>query len=355
MEKVLCYTEPDKPPQRICLDTNTEETLSFLEHMSKSVLPKRFHNGKPTAWIHRQKNRPPFIGRYAGFEDIDEFSAAPALVLAALYDRAKDAMGTAPPAINFPNWSPTAFQTLFELGFFEIIGHSPAERITEIYDRKAESAYKISKILSGHNANSLEEASDTILELLRYLEIDPDLSDELIIDINTAVSEAMINVSKHAYPDWLLKEDGEVQPKKWWMSARADKSSNKLTIVVYDQGATIPGTLPERDWYREALESLMGLVSPGFDLENRKRTMDHEFISYSMKKGKTQTGVAERGLGLPQMQELIDTCSDGTLSILSRQGLYKYARQLGVHKRLLPTALEGTLIQWELSLPVGGR
>ena len=54
---------------------------------------------------------------------------------------------------------------------------------------------------------------------------------------------------------------------------------------------------------------------------------------------------------LDEMQSLIDICPDGTLSILSRRGLYKYGKGMGVFKRSLDYELEGTLIEWELTLP----
>ena len=138
------------------------------------------------------------------------------------------------------------------------------------------------------------------------------------------------------------------------MSARADRGSNKLTIVVYDQGATIPGTLPHRDWFQRQVSSIMKAIIPSFDY-GKQRTIDHEFINYSMKKGKTQTGDAQRGLGLPQMRDLIDICPDGTLSVVSRQGLYRYAKGTGVFKCPLKIGLDGTLIEWELTLPRGNQ
>lgn len=239
------------------------------------------------------------------------------------------------------------------MGFFEVIGHAPAERIKEVYQEKLDISYKISKILSGKNADELEVASDILLELLNYLSLAPEMSEDLIIDINSAVSEAMINVARHAYPDDFIKQTDGVCLGKWWMSAKADKSTNTLTIVIYDQGATIPGTLPRRQWYQETIEAVMKAIIPDFDAANRRHTIDHEFINFSMKKGKTQTGNARRGLGLPQMQELIDICPDGTISIVSRQGIYKYAKNIGVFKQALAVELEGTLIEWKLTLPEG--
>lgn len=349
VEKARCLKPPSFPPSVLCFENNLNETLQFLNTLRSAIDPKVLTGKKKAKWIERPQNRVPRIRRYFDFEKITQFSTAPALVLAAGYDRAKIASGRVPPAVNFPNWSAEAFQTLYEIGFFEIIGHAPAERIKEVYTEKQDISYQVSKILSGRNADELEDASNVILELLNYLSVAPELSEHLITDINSAVSEAMVNVARHAYPDEIQLQ--ALGLGKWWMSAKADKAENTLTIVIYDQGATIPGTLPKREWFQKTIGDVMTAIIPNFDVENRKRMIDHEFINYSMKKGNTQTGNVRRGLGLPQMQDLIDTCPDGTISIISRQGLYKYAKNVGIFKKPLATELEGTLIEWELTLP----
>lgn len=353
VEKAVCLSAPIHPPAVLSFEENLNETLEFLSKVRAGIHKRPSRRNRKVNWIERRPNKLPRIRKYFDFKNIEKFGTAPALIVAAAYDRGKVATGEVPPAVNFPNWSPEAFQTLYEMGFFEVIGHAPAERIKEVYQEKLDISYKISKILSGKNADELEVASDILLELLNYLSLAPEMSEDLIIDINSAVSEAMINVARHAYPDDFIKQTDGVCLGKWWMSAKADKSTNTLTIVIYDQGATIPGTLPRRQWYQETIEAVMKAIIPDFDAANRRHTIDHEFINFSMKKGKTQTGNARRGLGLPQMQELIDICPDGTISIVSRQGIYKYAKNIGVFKQALAVELEGTLIEWKLTLPEG--
>lgn len=353
VEIVQCLNPPLDPPSVLCFHKNTDETLNFMRILRDGIKGKPKNKTKTLYWIKRPKGRVPQIKRYFDFSKINDLSPAAALVLGAIYQRGRHASGEVPPAIDFPNWNPQAFQTFYEIGFFEIIGHAPAERVKEVYEEKQDNSYKVSKTITGKNADSLEEASDVISELLDYLAVTSELSNKLIPEINSAVSEAMINVARHAYPDEFLDSLSIICLKKWWMTARANRADNSLTIAVYDQGATIPGTLPKRDWYKEKFEILMKPFVSDFDYENRRRTIDHEFINYSMKEGKTQTGEARRGLGLPQMQELIDQCSDGTLSIISRNGLYKYSKGIGVHKRSIEIDLEGTLIEWKLALPKG--
>ena len=351
VEEAVFYGKPRLPPEIICFDENTDPTLQFLDDLRTSVVSKKDAKKKKSDWVDRRGRGLPKLKSYYDFSHIDTFSTGPALVIGALYERAKDAVGKVPPAIDFPNWSPQAFQTLYEIGFFEIIGHAPAEKIREVYVEKKDALYKVSKILTGTNADGLEDASNVILELLDYLSLNPDVAGELITDINSAVSEAMINVARHAYPEQFIEMSPNVCLRQWWMSAKANKCDNTLTIAIYDQGATIPGTLPRREWFYETVGAAMSALVPNYERGRESGTIDHEFINYSMKKGKTQTKDARRGLGLPQMQGLIDICPDGTLSILSRRGLYKYGKNVGVFKRSLDCGLEGTLVEWELTLP----
>jgi anti-sigma regulatory factor (Ser/Thr protein kinase) len=353
VESVVCLLPPRRPPEILCLRENTDATLVFLQKLNQTVSGQPKKKSLKSNWIDRKPNRPPQIKGYTEFSEIAVFATAPALILAAVYERAKVASGEVPPAVNFPNWSPQAFQTLYEIGFFEIIGHAPAEKIREVYVEKQDTSYKVAKTLTGTNADGLKEASDVICELLDYLSIDESTGEDLIAEINSAVSEAMINVARHAYSDSFISQSSKVCLKKWWMSAKADKSDNSLTIAFYDQGETIPGTLPRREWYQETIETAMRSMIPNFVYASQQRSIDHEYINYSMKKGNTQTGESRRGLGLPQMQDLIDLCPDGTLSILSRQGLYRYDKDIGIYKRKLQIALEGTLVEWKLILPKG--
>jgi anti-sigma regulatory factor (Ser/Thr protein kinase) len=352
VELAICLEPKRTPPEKLCISENLEETLKFFKSLKK-ILTKGHQKAKPPSsfWVDRPRNGPPIITRFFDFSEISRLGTAPAVVMTALYDTARITSGSIPPAVNFSDWSPQSFQTLYEIGFFDLIGHAPASQVVEVYEEKYNSAYRVSKVLSGENADGLEQASNIVADLLEFLSVDIRISEVLIPEINSAVSEAMINVARHAYPNKASYQNGEYPIRKWWMSARADQRSNTLAIVVYDRGATIPGTLPHKEWYKQLVQSIMSSFLGDFDYANHRHLFDHEYINYSMKEGKTQTSDARRGLGLPQMQRLIDECRDGTLSILSRNGLYKYGKSLGVHKQMLKTGIEGTLIEWQLTLP----
>jgi anti-sigma regulatory factor (Ser/Thr protein kinase) len=290
----------------------------------------------------------PIIKSYFDFGTIENLSTAAALVITSVYDRAKRLCGSVPPAINLEDWGDDAFKVFYEIGFFELIGHvhgaHPSVRYHDIDDGR----YRLMQIMSGQNANELEDVADGISGLLEYLGHGNASLGDLSVEINGALGEAMINVARHAYPPEYKAKTFQRSVGRWWITGRADRDSNTLTIVVYDQGATIPGTLPRRVWFKELIDYIKRTIvyadAPNVNL-------DHEYIAYSMRRGKTQTLEPGRGEGLPQMQELIDFCGSGWLRIFSRSGAYSYDSAGGVTKLKLPIPIEGTLVEWELKLP----
>jgi hypothetical protein len=350
-EVAVCRIQPMPPPEQIDFDQNIIPTLDFLKSVRDRVGKKKTAGSRRLSWIRRYQNRPPQIGAFYDFGLIKNLAVAPALVVAASYDRAKRIVGTTPPAVNYTKWGQSALQTFYEIGFFDLIGQKQNNALVAEYERKASNQIKIVKAISGINANGLEHCSREISSLLDFLELDNEAVEFYIPEINTAISEAMINVAKHAYPEQYVSDSPYDTVNQWWMTARADRHASSITIVVYDQGASIPGTLPRRGWFKDIIQEFMEIFVQGFEYSEEARHMDHHYINYSMKPGKTQTKERERGLGLPQMRELIDQCKGGSLTIVSRSGLYRYSKHAGIESKLLPVELEGTLIEWHLSLP----
>jgi hypothetical protein len=350
-EIVVCRKPPMLPPNDINFGQNIDQTLEFLKLVRERIGRKRRAGSRPLTWIRRYKNRRSQIGAFYDYSVIQCLAVGPALVMAASYDRARRLVGKTPPAINYASWGASAIQTFFEIGFFDLIGQTENPAIVLEYNNKASNEIKIIKAISGINANGLEGCSMAIASLLVFLRLSDDDRDFYVPEINTAISEAMINVAKHAYPQDYVKNSNYDTLNQWWMTARADRANSSITIAVYDQGASIPGTLPSRGWFKNAVQAHMELLIPGFRHSADYRKMDPEYINFSMKPGKTQTNDRQRGLGLPQMQELIDQCNGGSLTVLSRSGYYRYNKHSGIEKKFLAVELEGTLIEWHLSLP----
>jgi len=155
----------------------------------------------------------------------------------------------------------------------------------------------------------------------------------------------MINVARHAYPEDF--ESPFDQVKRWWIAASANRVERKLNVVVYDQGASIPRTLPKQSWTSK-INHLFGIATGS--VPNVQYPHDAEYIAFAMDEGRTSTYEPGRGEGLPQMKEFVQICGGGSLTILSRGGKCVYRPDF-LTKEPLVVPIDGTLIEWEIHLP----
>jgi hypothetical protein len=118
------------------------------------------------------------------------------------------------------------------------------------------------------------------------------------------LSEAITNVSHHAYP---VVDRFSMQ--YWWLSASYDRDVRELTIVFYDHGVGIPVTLPNSRW--------KGMIRRLFN------KADSAAIKTAMAIGRTRTLREERGKGLNNFISFGRGHKEGALAIYSRRGLYK--------------------------------
>ena len=347
IENVVSENLPKVPPSILCFEKNSAETLRFLDgwrNSFRSIKPSEAH--KKFEWFKAPKSggSKRRITSYSDFSQISELSASAALILTAEYDRVAHLIGDVPPTINLDEWDTTVFRSLFEIGFFEVLKLS--QDVADQYVTSGD--VKTMRIVSGSNASELALASSGIQSLSAFIDEESPISEDVEVALNNALSEAMINVSKHAYPD-----DHEFRYRhidKWWVTASADRVKRVLTIVIYDQGASIPVTFPKKTLSKSVLDYLTSALrlSPEFEFEN-----DGAYIEGAMMPGKSQTGQSFRGLGLPEMKDLVDICGDGSLRIFSRGGecYYRAGDRLERHSR--QESAGGTLIEWKLFLPKG--
>lgn len=345
IERLIAINAPICPPSNICFSTNGDESVEFLNNWRNRFRSiQQFTSPSGSSWT--QEPRKPRglrqISSYYDFSSIENLSTAAALILTAEYDRVASIIRSVPPAINLNDWHPAVFKKLYEIGFFEIVGL--AKDVADRY--RTDGDVRSMRIFSGSNATDLDIASDAILELSKFVDTEGPLTEDVTLALNNALSEAMINVAKHAYPD-----DHDFRYKhvdKWWVTASADKGSRELTIVIYDQGASIPVTFPRKDFSERVASFLKETISltPKFDFQN-----DSVYIEGAMRPGKSQTNQKHRGLGLPEMKDLIDICGDGSLIIISRGGECKYVPNKPISKKSRPHSIGGTLIEWTLRLP----
>lgn len=151
----------------------------------------------------------------------------------------------------------------------------------------------------------------------------------------------MTNVAQHAYPD--PQKDIDIY-QAWWMSGSFDTQTRLLTVMFYDQGVTIPASLPQSKLWG----AIKGMINPG--------STDGEQISAAFEVGRSRTKEAHRGKGVAQLLHPLHVCSRGALRIISRRGVYVSNcenGQMECEVSNTKSALEGTFIEWKLYLAKG--
>ncbi|KRS11031.1 hypothetical protein XM53_18300 [Roseovarius atlanticus] len=280
---------------------------------------------------------------YFDFSVIENLSPAVALVMTAEYHRAAEIIGSAPPAIELDKWSDAAFLPLFRLGFFEAIGQLEESEL-DLVD--SDDVFYL-RALSGKSGTDLERISKALLELIASLD-GSRLSRDTRMALNSALGEAMVNVSKWAYPsdyEYAFPNLG-----KFWVTASVDGRNNLLTVSIYDQGISIPVSYPRQPLKEKAWEYLKSLLSSEGEFKFQD---DSAYIDCAMRFGNSHSDLEYRGQGLPQMKELIDTVENGCLTICSRGGLWQYEHGRSTVRKSFPNSIGGTLIEWKLKLSEG--
>tara|TARA_R110002126_G_scaffold203115_1_gene350463 strand:+ start:456 stop:1445 length:990 start_codon:yes stop_codon:yes gene_type:complete len=323
------------------LDQNTAETLKFLDRLRRRLLWGSSKND--VKWLNNE-NGAPWVGTYLDFSQIEYISASVALILAAEYERAVEATKIPPPVINIHEWQQSVFDRFFELGFFSIVRLSRIEEGGHVVSNQDRMTLRF---LSGSDASEAEAADLRLLELAEFIDPDHELPASIAVPINTALSEAMVNVRMHAYPSWHHFQFRPVN--RWWLTGTADRTTRTLTISIYDQGASIPITYDRlakpagiEKFIRDRLDLLM---TP------KPYASDAVHIESAMRYGNSQSERPNRGKGLPQMQDAIERCGEGRLNVHSRGGRYAYATSTKTVLDTFKHSVGGTLIEWIIRLP----
>jgi len=157
------------------------------------------------------------------------------------------------------------------------------------------------------------------------------------------LTEAMTNVSQHAYPeDWDVGAI-KVIKKGWWMLGHINKLRKELKIMIVDQGIGIPRSLPRT--HKDVIPMLLAAL--------KLDASDGAMIHAAMEVGRSRMGQTHRGKGLNDLKQIIDLCQAGTLRILSKKGEYVYRVRNGKSVSLAQghdLALNGTLVEWTIPL-----
>ena len=273
--------------------------------------------------IRRRSGRRRNERTYIDFTPIRTVSPSGALVLAAELDRWNSLPGRSRfRRADTNKWAPSVRRLLGQMGFFELLG------LDHLPDTAAGGARYI-KFRSGTRVDG------AAFEELRTLDLEPVVSVPKTKLLFAAVTEAMTNVVHHAY------KTADPGPMKWWLSAA--HQGGEIAILIYDQGAGIPKTLP------------LTLGERARDLlPDDWATHDGKMIEAAHSLSKSGTREPHRGSGLGRdVRRYIEEHEGlGEYRVISGRGEYTVPAGKDAEGQVKshPRALQGTLIEWRLTL-----
>ncbi|CQH25220.1 hypothetical protein ACQIBV_003826 [Yersinia enterocolitica] len=272
---------------------------------------------------------------FVDFSNLKKISTSAALVLTAELSKWDDAIRQRlTPKIN--TWDESILRKFYDLGFFELFEKSKGLQLIE--KSIIEKGVKFVKYLKG-KCGDIEKTLELKNEIRSVVGEDV----KKWVFLQSGMSEAITNVSQHAYP---VHEGYLDADKNWYLTGSYDEVNKILKIVFYDQGIGIPKSLPASQIW----ERILSMLSKFSSME-RKR--DEVLLKAAVELDRTSTGDIDRGKGLQDLLEFIKQRGDGYLSIMSLKGLYKHEIVKGntiIKTENFSLPMCGTLIIWSASL-----
>jgi hypothetical protein len=295
----------DALPPILCLDQEYEQTVGFIQNLRIRTSKLPSHAVKRQ--MNRHRGRVGWFRNYQDFKTLREISPGAALLLAAEYDRARTLLGFPLAAIDLQGWDQRVYATLSMLAFFDLldIPQAPPEDLID--------GFHIEPLASEMAANS-QPALDRIVSLFERAGGDVGLR----LALCGAVVDALENVRDHAYPQDQFV--GVRHVPNWWFTGAAHKDQRWLILSVYDQGVTIPMSLPRRF----GLEHVLSVFQTWFRLPFDPTDPQHDgaALDAAMRLSASSTAEHYRGKGLAKIRDVVRKCKDGKLRIVSRNGEY---------------------------------
>lgn len=326
-------------PEVFCLDENPEETVSFLASMRRNLLSRAIRSA---ARKKRKALKAQPIPGYYDFATMRYISPTAGLILAALYHRVKSITGQRLHTINEHLWKPDVKQTLQSVGFHEFLEMKKARDHAEPH-----SEVIIQKFISGSQAEG--EPVGKLQEALANL-LPNELAEKLLeAEPYGGMFEAILNSHSWAYPEG---HDWDYPPlRNWWLTGAVDRKRGRVTVAVFDQGISIPVSLPHwKHWSKleeraKRLAARVGLSQPIEHFSN-----DGYAIRLAMTIAKSQTNLPQHGKGLHTMVEVAQRARRGRLRIISRNGQYVWESGQRPQMTTYRNPIGGTLVEWTLDL-----
>jgi hypothetical protein len=325
-------------PEVFCLSSNPEETLKMLKTIHRNVL------GKADSYARRKKKKAlkgKPISEFYDFATMRYISPAAALVLAAIFERAKFITGAKLHTVNEDTWDPGVKSTLRSLGFHELLDMRKGDAVVSPPE------VVVQRFISGSHAQG--EPVGKLQEALAGL-LPHDLAEKLRdAEPYGGMFEAILNSHSWAYPEEYI---WDITPlRNWWLTGAVDVAAGRVTVIVYDQGVSIPYSLPHWEHWGQLERRVRRFLSrTGIGTSPGDASNDALAIRLAMTISKSKTNLPQHGKGLHTMVEVAQRARHGTLKILSRNGEYVWETGKRPKTATYRNPIVGTLVEWTLDL-----
>lgn len=221
----------------------------------------------------------------------------------------------------------TAAQAMKKVGLLKMLK-------TSLKYRKEAENKNVANWNSAYGEDVDGEKSDSIISAYNGV-----IAESLTSELYKKITEAMTNVSHHAYIEERYDGLSFLNDKKpWWIFSQ--ELDGYLTVAFCDLGIGIPRSLPIRRpnvW--EKIKSWGESVK------------DSTVIYEAIRDSKTRTGQSYRGKGLNQIVETVRSFDTGAVRIYSNKGCYVSEKGIAQKKDYTDSIL-GTVISWRVPLPI---
>ena len=174
------------------------------------------------------------------------------------------------------------------------------------------------------------------------------ISREQIQNLFRSVTEALTNVTQHAYMEMRMDGSGNPSDAGWWMFVR--EQPTELLVNFCDLGVGVPYSVPKLEKHQNWLQARLSTVLAAVGVHNHQ---DGETIQVTVAEKRSRFNATHRGNGFGNMLESIAIADSGLLTIQSNRGSYTYRRAAGVEtheSRNYDDSIYGTVVGWKIKL-----
>jgi hypothetical protein len=226
-------------PENFCLESNYEQCIERLRKLrlslNQTAKQLQGHSGAG-------QNKRARVASFLDFSTIKQCTPATALVLAAEYDRARSLLPSGRiTLINLDNWRVDLVEMLDEIGFFDLL-EIPRPQTSGKRGDVSVVRFQTGSTFGNNEAGSLMKTLATMIVTADHVDaLNDPITMAARLRLYSALVEACENSRRHAYP-----KTASINPAvcRWWMTGAVNQAEKRLTLVVYDQGVTIPASLP---------------------------------------------------------------------------------------------------------------